>query len=167
MAAPLDDLTFYDDIEGYCSTLSVVAGSPIGLHVSTKSSEFSVTVERWGATRELVWSSSDPIAGAYHPAPNDADRQGCNWSVSVEIPTTADWKTGFYLITLIAIGAPEGRNIAHAGVVVRSTQPAASALFVLGTNTWNAYNTWGGCSLYTRWARSVIPAPIYTWPFVP
>ena len=149
MAAPLDDLTFYDDIEGYCSTLSVVAGSPIGLHVSTKSSEFRVTVERWGATRDVVWSSSDPVAGAYHPAPDDADSQGCNWPVSLEIPTTADWKSGFHLITLTALGAPEGRNIAHAGVVVRSAQPAASALFVLGTNTWNAYNTWGGCSLYT------------------
>ena len=73
MTAPLDDLTFYDDIEGYCSTLSVVAGSPIGLHVSTKVDEFTVTVERWGAARELVWSSPEPIAGSYYPAPDNAD----------------------------------------------------------------------------------------------
>ena len=96
MAAPLDDLTFYDDIEGYCSTLSVVAGSSIGVHVSTKSTEFTVTVERWGATRNVVWSSSSPIAGAYHPAPENADSQGCNWPVSLEIPTSEEWKSGFH-----------------------------------------------------------------------
>ena len=45
---------------------------------------------------------------------------------------------------------PAAHATAHACFVVRSNgQRTRRALFVLATNTWNAYNTWGGCSLYT------------------
>jgi hypothetical protein len=68
---------------------------------------------------------------------------------ALTIPTSATWRSGFHLVTLTAEGAPEGRDIAHAGFVVRSASPSSPTLMVLGTNTWNAYNTWGGSSLYT------------------
>ena len=53
-----DDQTFHDDIEGYCSRLSCVQGDTIGLHVSTRQPHYDVRVERWGATREVVWTAS-------------------------------------------------------------------------------------------------------------
>ncbi|MEO6571781.1 MAG: N,N-dimethylformamidase beta subunit family domain-containing protein, partial [Ilumatobacteraceae bacterium] len=55
----------------------------------------------------------------------------------------------FYLVTLTATGAAAGRDTAYAGFVVRPSAPTGAPLLVLGTNTWNAYNNWGGCSLYT------------------
>ena len=45
-----------------------------------------------------------------------------------------------------------GRDVAHACFVVRrrsDDSARAPALLVLDTNTWHAYNTWGGRSLYT------------------
>lgn len=137
-----------DDIEGYCGVSSVRQGAPISLHVSTRADRFDVMVERWGAQRVPVWETAD-VPGVFVPAPPDADANGCRWSVSLMIPTTQDWKPGFYLITLRASGAPVGRDMAHAGVVVRARRPSNAALLVLATNTWNAYNTWGGRSLYT------------------
>jgi hypothetical protein len=51
---------------------------------------------------------------------------------------------------MTAHGAAAGRDVAHAGFVVRGDPGRwARALWVLDTNTWNAYNTWGGRSLYT------------------
>jgi hypothetical protein len=47
-----DDITFYDEIESYCSQLSTAPGGSIGLHVSTKAAMFDVVVERWGGARE-------------------------------------------------------------------------------------------------------------------
>jgi hypothetical protein len=146
-----DDITFHDEIEGYCGRLSYRAGSIATLHVSTIH-RYDVVVERWGATREVVWECRD-VEGISTPAPTDADSVGCRWPVSIEIPTSADWRSGFHLVTLTAHGAPAERDVAHACFVLtaNSTTEARTtrALFVLGTNTWNAYNTWGGCSLYT------------------
>jgi len=146
---PLDDLTFYDDIEGYCGKLSYRGGETVEVHVSTRAEAYEVTVERWGAERAVVWRSPVPIPGVLHEVPDDADANGCGWPVAVHIPTDATWRSGFHLVTLRAVGAAPGRYVAHAGFVLRSASPQASMLFVLGTNTWNAYNTWGGCSLYT------------------
>lgn len=143
-----DDQTFHDDIEGYCTPLST-AGTAVGLRVSTRADRYDVLVERWGRRRETVWSAA-ALPGTSTPPPSDADAAGCRWPVSIEIPVDTDWRSGFHLVTLTAVGAPAGRDVAHAGFVVRgAADRRARALYVLDTNTWNAYNTWGGRSLYT------------------
>lgn len=141
-----DDQTFHDEIEGYCAPLSYRAGDTVGLRVSTHADRFDVVVERWGADRQAVWAERN-VAGSYLPPPPDADSAGCRWPISVSIPVDSSWSSGFYLVTLTAHGAPPGRDVAHACFVVRGAD--ANVLLVLDTNTWNAYNTWGGKSLYT------------------
>lgn len=148
MAELIDNVTFLDDIEGYCSPLSAVAGAPIALHVSTRADRYAVSVERWGATREVVWQADDQ-AGTFHPVPDGADAHGCEWPAALQIPTSAEWPSGFYLVTLRAHGAAADRSTAQACFVLRPATPSGAPLLVLGTNTWNAYNNWGGCSLYT------------------
>jgi hypothetical protein len=146
---PADDQTFHDDIEGYCGRLSYAHGESVTVHVSTRSARYDVRVERWGANRELVWETTG-VVGEYLAPPDDADANGCGWPSGVEFAVDETWRSGFHLVTLTAHGAPVGRNVAHAGFVVRGN-PAdpARALHVLDTNTWHAYNTWGGRSLYT------------------
>lgn len=154
-----DDQTFHDEIEAYCGRLSVAPGEAVSLHVSTHADRYDVTVERWGAERDLVWSA-DGIVGVHTPPPPDADSRGCRWPESFEVPTGIDWRSGFYLATLTAHGAPAGCDTAHAGFVVRGNPTArCAALWVLDTNTWNAYNTWGGQSLYTGGHRVSFARP--------
>ncbi len=142
----VDDQTFHNAVEAYCSRLSYRPGETVGICVSTTADSFDVQVERWGATREVVWSAfSQP--GSYVAPPDDADAQGCGWPVTVEIPLEPEWRSGFYLVTLMAAG-----DRSHAGFVIRgapAVEDQQSILYVLPTNTWNAYNTWGGKSLYT------------------
>ncbi|MGI9600504.1 MAG: N,N-dimethylformamidase beta subunit family domain-containing protein [Acidimicrobiales bacterium] len=156
-----DDQTFHDEIEAYCGHLSYRPGETAGLHVSTTCDRFDVVIERWGAQRDIVWQAAD-LAGQYTPPPHDADATGCRWPVSVEIPVSHSWASGFYLVTLTAQGGTAGRDIAHAGFVVRSAadpDERAPALLVLATNTWHAYNTWGGRSLYTGGHRVSFARP--------
>jgi hypothetical protein len=92
------------------------------------------------------------VPGAFVEPPPDADSAGCRWPATIEIPVGDDWEPGFHLVTLTAHGAPAGREVAHACFVVRrrpDDRAKAPALIVLDTNTWHAYNTWGGRSLYT------------------
>ena len=146
--AMTDDPTFFDEIEGYAGRLSYRPGQTATLHVSTSARRFDVTIQRWGAERQTVWSA-EGLPGRYTPPPPDADSRGCRWPTSVEVEIPDDWRSGFYLITLAATGAPPGRDVAHAGFVVRAATRSAPVLLVLATNTWNAYNNWGGRSLYT------------------
>jgi hypothetical protein len=146
-----DDQTFHDDIEGYAGRLSYRVGETVTLHVSTRHERFDVTVERWGATREHRWEAAD-VEGRFVEPPPDADSAGCRWPATIEIPIDDDWQPGFHLVTLTAHGAPAGRDVAHACFVVRrrpDDHGRARTLLVLDTNTWHAYNTWGGRSLYT------------------
>lgn len=162
-----DDITRYDAIEGYAQHPSVAAGDVVQLCTSTRSTRFDVVVERWGAERTPVWSR-DAVLGRRQATPDDADAAGCGWEPTIEIVTGADWPSGFYLVTLTAHGAPSGREVGYAGFVVRSPRPIRRVLFVLATNTWNAYNTWGGRSLYMGgqevsfrrpWGRGMLVRP--------
>ena len=141
-----DQITFYDEIEAYCTQLSYEAGALAGVCVSTRCESYDVVVERWGGQRKVVWQRK-AIPGSFAAPPEHADAWGCRWPLSFEIATQG-WASGFYLVTVTALGAEPGRNTAHACFVLRSRQ-RRRALFVLATNTWNAYNTWGGASLYT------------------
>ena len=147
-----DDQTFHDDIEGYCGELSYPVGAEVGLHVSTRSSTFDVRVERWGADREPVWAATD-VAGVFTPPPSDADAAGCRWPATLQIPIDEHWRSGFHLVTLTAHDAPPAgtSRTPASSCAVRAAWRCGGprALLVLATNTWNAYNTWGGRSLYT------------------
>jgi len=146
--AHADDQTFVDDIEGYPSALSVAPGGVVELHVSTRSESWSVTVERWGVERVVVHEQHG-LPGRFIPPPSDADANGCGWPIAHEIPVEEHWTSGFYLVTMVADSDNDdpSRAVSYAGFIVRGR--TSSMLYVLPTNTWNAYNTWGGKSLYT------------------
>jgi hypothetical protein len=130
-------------IEAYCWPRSVGPGERVGLHVSTDAPSFDVVVTRDGAEPFDVWRASGCIAAA-HAVPDDASAGGCDWPVAVEIPV-GDWSSGYHAVTLRA-----GDEHADAFFVVRAADRArAPILLVLSTATYDAYNDWGGPSLYT------------------
>ena len=131
-------------IEAYCWPQSVAPGEPVALHVSTDAGTFEVTVTREGANPQVVWTGTG-IAD-HHPTPTDAAANGCGWPAALDIPVGGDWRSAYYAVTVTA-----GDERADAFLVVRPAPggPKAPILLVLTTTTWNAYNDWGGPSLYT------------------
>ena len=67
-----DDITHYDAVEGYAGQLSYSPGEDLTLHVWCSTGRYDVVIERWGASREVVWSAVG-LAGTEHPTPSDAD----------------------------------------------------------------------------------------------
>jgi hypothetical protein len=162
-----DTVTHYDAIEAYSEQPSYLPGSTARLCTSTRAALFDITVERCGASRELVWSATG-LTGIEQPTPADADAAGCRWIPTVQVPIGDDWRSGFYLVTLTARGVDPDRATGYTGFVVRAGQRRNRVLFVLATNTWNAYNDWGGRSLYTGghevsfqrpWGRGMLVRP--------
>ena len=135
-------------IDAYADRLSYQAGDHVALHVSTSAPRYAVEVARVGKKRQLVFTKDD-LAGTKHPVPDDAYSHGCRWPAALKIPVAEEWPSGYYQILLR--GADDGRKVeGEAFFVVRAARPAKDAriLLQLCTNTYNAYNRWGGSSLY-------------------
>jgi hypothetical protein len=132
-------------IEGYCTRRSYAAGESVDLHVSTGAARFAIAVERQGTASETVLEQGG-IEGALHPVPADSPVNGCGWPVAIRFGTDAAWRSGFYRVRLIAEDGKES----EAFFILRAPEPRASILWVIETNTWNAYNLFGGSSTYAR-----------------
>lgn len=143
-------------LEGYCFPRSAASGGSIPLHVSTDAATFDVEVAREGAERQVVWHALE-VRGEAYPIPDDAAANGCRWAASLEIPIGEDWRSGYYAVTLTA-----GDQRADAFLVVRpgANAPRAPMILVLATTTWNAYNDWGGPSLYTGGTKVSFERPL-------
>src|SRR5262245_7005633 len=140
------DFTRWPTAEGYAARQSIVAGEAVDLHCSSRVADVEVEVARLGRQRDVMWSASVRIDD--HPAPDEAWRRGCGWPVAVTIETDAAWRPGLYEISLRA--GDRAQDVSEAFVVVRQPGPdRPSTLLVLSTNTWQAYNQWGGKCLYS------------------
>lgn len=71
-----------------------------------------------------------------------------NWSAAFNVTVPADAVTGAYVVRISCAAGDT-----YATFVVREPQRAATILYPLSTNTYQAYNQWGGTSLYAN-ARS-------------
>ncbi len=129
----------------YTDRLSVRPGERFALHASGASGPCALEVTRVGAGRQVVLLR-EGLAVGDHPTPEHADRDGCGWPVALEIEVGADWASGYYDIRL----ADRGGEAAHHFVVVKPprAERRARAAFVLATNTYHAYNHWGGANAY-------------------
>lgn len=148
------DVGFF--IEGYSGKVSVRQGDEVSLHVSTSEASFDVEVVRLGAKRSVLWAAKG-IAGLNQPIPEDASARGCGWKESVRVPVGLDWPSGYYEVRLKTVDSGEkwtrrSRRVAEATAffIVRAARPGSSSkiLLQLATNTYNAYNNWGGFSVY-------------------
>ncbi len=133
-------------VAGYCWPQSVAPGSPLDLHLSSATSTVEIEVHRIGAGRTPVWSGTVEVGD--HPVPADADSAGCGWPSAATVDTTG-WESGYHEVTLTARdGDASATDLAF--TVVRPTPDSTRRmLLVLSTNTWAAYNEFGGKNLYT------------------
>ena len=158
-AEPAEKPASKPTLAAYTAAMSILPGQSLPFHVSTDVARYTATITRVGAEPTVVWKS-DPLAGAKHPVPKDASMQGCRWPVAFRVPIGSDWRSGVYLATLAGGGAST-----QTFFIVRSAAPGKTAriLFQLSTNTYQAYNNWGGSCLYSGPA---FPTVSFDRPFI-
>lgn len=145
----ITDLGAPDAIEGYADRVSVLPGQSFRLYVSTTADSFRVQAFRMGwyhaARARQVWESG-PVAGRRQGGPIIARATRMvttRWRPSLTV-STAGWPQGAYLLRLDAASGAQR----YVPITVRSPSTAGKVVLLLGTTTWQAYNTWGGYSLY-------------------
>jgi hypothetical protein len=139
-----------ETVTGYCWPQSAVAGQTVSVHVSSSGGRpVAVEVARVGGQRTVV-HRIDGLEAGDHPTPLDADRNGCGWPAALMLEIEPTWPSGYYEVVLeIDVDGKARRD--HAFFVVRPEvgRPTAPVLLALSTNTWHAYNDFGGRNLYT------------------
>ncbi len=136
----------------YGDRLSGRAGESIGLHVAGTGGVCSIEIARVGAARTVV-RRIEGVRIEARPVPDEAHVVGCGWPETCRIEIGADWTSGYYDIALRAGDGAEARHF----VVVKASRPTAKAAIVLATNTYQAYNWWGGANSYV-WVGGPSPA---------
>ena len=138
------------DIEGYASQVSAVAGDTVTLFVNTRAASFHVEAYRMGyyggVGGRLVWQSAE-VAGGRQPPPTlmaFTNTIECHWTPSLTVPVDGQWPPGAYLLKLV--GATGEQQFVP--LCVRDDASRAAFVIQHSVSTWQAYNRWGGYSLY-------------------
>lgn len=132
-------------LQGYASTLSVRPGEHAGFPVSTSLTGVTASVVRLDTGRERVWGPTF-VATGLQQLPADYRTAGCGWAERVGLTVPATWGSALYAWELASPGGVRR----HVPFVVRPAAPVERVAFLLPTNTYNAYNNWGGHNQYSR-----------------
>jgi len=152
------------EIQAYAGSVSVNAGDSIDFHVSTQRPGTTYRIDFYrmgwyGGTGARLASSVGGLSGAaqgyYTPS---TGLVGCtsrhveastglldvNWTPSYQLQVPDSWLSGVYLALLTDRNSKQ----TYVPFVVRQDDRPAALLFKTSFNTYQAYNAWGGKSLY-------------------
>ena len=136
------------DIEAYGSSVSVVQGNNMYFHVRVKiDQDFTVEVYRKGLEDTLMLT--DTGSATLQTLPADAYEAGCGWDENYSVKVTSEWQSGAY-IARFTTTTEETPVTVEVLFIVRPSSPGIETkiLFQSSINTAQAYNGWGGKSLY-------------------
>ena len=141
-------------IEGFATEISVNAGETVVFKVRTAADTYRIDIYRLGYYRGL---GARKVGSATLVSPLPEQPEGVfdattglldcgNWSVSASWPVYPDAVSGIYIAKLVRQDDEPGA--AHIVFIVRNDQQTADLLFQASDTTWQAYNDYGGYSLY-------------------
>lgn len=138
-------------IEGFADTTSARPGQVVALHVRTGAATWHVEAYRMGhyggSKGRLVWQSEDfetPWQFEEPTMDRDTRMHVSNLTPSMSFTIDDEWPPGSYLLKLVSSDG----GAQYVPLTVRRDECAASLVVVSAVTTWQAYNPWGGRSLY-------------------
>jgi hypothetical protein len=150
-------------LEGYAGAVSVNHGEPVDVHVRADAPHaLSWKLYRmgwYGGAEGRLHAAGGPVAVGPQPSPAPSADTGlveCRWPVTFTIQTDAGWTSGFYLVALTRDDGPQS----YVPFVLRDDERRGVAVFQSSVNTWEAYNGWGGRSLYPPWGGKAGDGPV-------
>lgn len=149
----------FETVTGYCWPQSVAPGGGVALHLSSAGGRpVQVEIARLAADRTIVWTGT--VEAGDHPTPLDASSNGCQWPAATTVATDEDWVSGYYEV-LMTIDVDGRTRRSHAFFVVRPAADSANTILLqLATNTWHAYNDFGGRNLYNGGTHASLERPM-------
>jgi hypothetical protein len=159
-------------IEGYCTPQSAKPGDTVSFKVATRRTSNSEQPEASAAysvdyvrlrrledggerDRDCVMNPPDreDRRAVARRLPDDWLQRGVNWPESFALTVPEGWGSGLYA----ARCTDQSGERFYVPFVVRGTTEERPFAVLANTNTWNAYNVWGGQCKYVAPLPKVIP----------
>jgi hypothetical protein len=145
-------VTYPGMLYGFCDRVSANQGEKVTLYVDAGPFPYHVELYRMGyyggTGGRLVWTSSS-LSGQSQPPPTVAAATNmveCDWEPSLSVTIAADWPPGYYLFKVVGDFAKSANG--YVPLIVRDDASHAAFTIMSAVTTSQAYNTWGGRSLY-------------------
>jgi hypothetical protein len=141
-------------IQGFATDISVNRGSTVSFKINTTASAYRLDIYRMGyysglgARKVATVTPSAALPQAQPACLSDAATGliDCgNWGVSASWAVPATAVSGIYFAKLVR---NDTGAASHVFFIVRNDASASHLVFQTSDTTWQAYNTWGGNSLY-------------------
>jgi hypothetical protein len=137
-------------ITGFANKVSVDLGGRVRLYVDTPADTFRVRAYRMGyyggLGGRLIWTS-EASPGDNQPPPtisDDTNTVETAWEPTIGFRVGSGWPEGTYLLKLVSSLGGQ----AYVPLIVRNDASHADLVIQQQVTTWQAYNLWGGASLY-------------------
>jgi hypothetical protein len=145
-------------VELYASETDALPGSDVAVHVATTpAARYRLLVYRLGWYDGLgarlvscVPACNGAAQGEPQAAPEPAQDGyvDANWPVTDTVHIGDDWVSGYYLVRALLLSGRDAGKSSTTYFVVRAAHSRSAILVQVPVNTWQAYNGWGGKSLY-------------------
>ncbi|EAB6717652.1 hypothetical protein DUP91_25275, partial [Salmonella enterica subsp. enterica] len=134
------------EIWAYAPRLTFSAGETVDLHVNASRARFNVVVTLEAVARHCIFDGVFDT-GRWSETGETCYADGCDWPVLASFRIPDDAPAGAYRIKL---ALEDNAPVHHLLVFVRSEplERKDRILLVAATNTYAAYNNWGGASHY-------------------
>ena len=142
-------------IQGFATDISVNRGGTISFKVDTDASSYHLDIYRmgyYGGMGARKVTTVNPSATLPQNQPNCLTNAATglmdcgNWAVSASWTVPANATSGIYFARLVR---SDTQGASHVFFIVRDDSSHSDLLFQTSDTTWQAYNAYGGNSLYT------------------
>ena len=145
------------NIQGFSTDISVDQGQTVRFKVKTSSTAYHLDIYRMGyyggnGARKVATVSPSASLPQSQPACKTEASTGLvdcgNWAESASWAVPASAVSGIYFAKLVREDQPSSEG-SHIVFIVRDDDGTSDLLFQTSDTTWQAYNEYGGNSLYT------------------
>lgn len=132
-------------MQGYTLKQNAFPNSKLEFCTTTASKKFNVAIQFLGARGQTIDYLTD-IKGVEQPIPPRAWQNGCDWKTTFQWKVPKQARTGFYAAECVDT---EGSKCHILFTVAPPPKTNKRIAVLASTNTYNAYNGWGGRSAYS------------------
>jgi N,N-dimethylformamidase beta subunit-like, C-terminal/Domain of unknown function (DUF4082)/Viral BACON domain len=150
----LNQLGGADDMEGFATDISVNQGGTIKFKINTTAKAYTIDIYRMGyyqgnGARHIIAITPSATLPQKQPACLTNASVGLtdcgNWAVSASWTVPSNATSGIYFAHLVRTDNGDDNHIVF---IVRNDSSHSDVLFQTGDESWQAYNAYGGQSLY-------------------
>ena len=134
------------DLEGYTNQMFYFQNDTIKFYLKSKSTQNNIYIDRIISPYKYKRIYKNSFGRIKQNISTNQSEFGCNWEESLSFVLDSSFDDGYYLVIL----EDDLDNEFKFPIIINDNSENLKIALLSPTSTWNAYNSWGGKSLYNN-----------------